>query len=432
LNDDGEGEIVRREHSQWFLKLAERAKPELDGPNQQIWFERLEREKDNSRSALHWLVENNVEAAAQLASGLFWFWHSYSYWSEGREWYDQLLKSGMDIHGQKSLPPAMRAQVLYEAGWLAIDEMDTNQSRLMSERSLALYRKLEDKAGIAMVLNTLGWTAYYLNEYSHARMLAEESLTLCREVGLKSKFESVLNLLGHLARVQGFYDQAMEFYKESLKWSRETGNKAAIAYTLSVWGYSAWFQGDLEQAKTLSEDGLQLSREIRLEWNVAETLTTLGDIARAKGEYQEASEFYSESNDIWERLGNQRERGYLIWSRAWLARLQDNYEQATDFFNEALKLWREVGDQRHIAECLEGLAGVNIYVGKTELAAQLMGKAALIREETNSPLPPVDRANYDRDVESIRSQLGESNFQKAWAEGRELTMEQAINLALKR
>jgi predicted ATPase/class 3 adenylate cyclase len=430
LNDSGEGETVRQEHSQWFLKLAEKAKPELLGPNQKIWFERLDREKDNSRSALSWLVENNVEAAVQLASGLFWFWHTYCYWSEGREWYDRLLKSGTDAQGQKSLTPATRAQVLYEAGWLAINEMDTNQSRLMSEESLALYRKLEDKAGMAMVLNTLGCTAYYLNEYSYARMLAEESLTLLQEVALKSKFESVLNLLGHLARVQGSYDQAMEFYKESLKWSRETGNKAAIAYTLSVCGYSAWFQGDLEQAKTLSEEALQLSREIRLEWNAAETLTTLGDIARAKGEYQDASKFYGESNDIWERLGNQRERGYLIWSRGWLARLQGDHEQATDFFNEALNLWREVGDQRHIAECLEGLAGVN--AGKTELAAQLMGNAAMIREKTNSPLPPVDRANYDRDVENIRSQLGESNFQKAWAEGRELTMEQVIDLALQR
>ena len=432
LNDSGEGETVRQEHSQWFLKLAEKAKPELVGPNQQIWFERLDREKDNSRSALYWLVENNVEAAAQLASGLFWFWHVYCYWSEGREWYDRLLKSDMDAQGQKSLTPAMRAQVLYEAGWLAIDEMDTNQSRSMSEQSLALYRKLGDKGGMAMAVHTLGWIAYYLNEYSDARTLAEESLTLCREAELKSKFESVLNLLGHLARVQGFYDQAMEFYKESLKWSRETGNKSAIAYTLCAWGWSAWFQGDLEQAKTLSEEGLQLSREIRLEWNVAETLTTLGDIARVEGEYQEAAKFYGESNDIWQRLGNQRERGYLLWSRGWLARLQDYHKQAADFFNEGLIVWREVGDQRHIAECLEGLAGVNTDIGKTELAAQLMGKAAMIREETNSPLPPVDRANYDQDVVSMRSQLGESNFQKAWAEGRELTVEQAIDLALQR
>ena len=432
LNDSGEGETIRQEHSRWFLKLAEKAKPELLGPNQKIWFERLDREKDNSRSALYWLVENNVEAAAQLASGLFWFWHTYCYWREGREWYDRLLKSGMDAHDQKSLTPAMRAQVLYEAGWLAIDEMDTNQARSMSEQSLALYRNLGDKGGMAMALNTLGWIAYYLNEYSRARKLAEESLTLFREAGLKSKFETVFNLLGHLERVQGLYDQAIEFYKESLKWSRETGNKAAIAYTLCVWGYSAWFQGDLEQAKALSEEGLQLSLEIPLEWNVAETLTTLGDIARVKGDYQVASTYYGESNDIWERLGNQRERGYLLWSRGWLARLQDYHKQATDFFNEGLILWREVGDQRHIAECLEGLAGVDIDLGETELAAQLMGKAAMIREETKSPLPPVDRANYDQDIVSMRSQLGESNFQKAWAEGRELTMEQAIDLALQR
>jgi tetratricopeptide (TPR) repeat protein len=241
----------------------------------------------------------------------------------------------------------------------------------------------------------------------------------------------VLNLLGNIARAQGYYESAVEFYKESLKWARELGDKATIAYSLHVWGYLAWSQGDLEQAAILSEESLHLSSEVRLEWNVAETLNTLGDIARAQGEYEKASKLYDVCNAIWERLGHKREIGFLLWSRGWLARLQSNHQRAAKFFKEGLSLWQEVGDKRHIAECFEGLAGISADLGRVETAARLMGTAEAIREMTNSPLPPVDRSNYDRDFILIRSQLGEANFIKAWAEGRAMTLEQAIAYALK-
>ncbi len=427
--ESGESGNSHKRHAAYFFQLAQKAKPELNGPNQQVWFERLEQEIDNSRFALNWLLENDIEVAVQLASGLFWFWHTYCYWSEGREWYQRFLK---DQDEQNHLPVIMKAQVLSEAGWLAADDMDTNQSMLLSKQSLALYREVGNRHGMAMALNTLGWIAYYLNDYSHATTLGKESLNLYQELGINSKFESELTLLGCIARAQGYYDQAMELFKESLKWARDVGGKAEIAYSLSQLGFVAWYQGDLEQAAILTEESLQLSREIRLGWNVAETLNTLGDIARTRGEYEQASRFYDESNVIWERLGHKREIGYLLYSRGWLARLQGDYIHASSFFTDGLRLWQEVGDRRHTAECLEGLAGVELGFCKAELSAKLMGTAEIIREETSSPLPPVDRANYELDVAALRSQLGESNFTTAWAEGRAMTVDQAIELALEK
>jgi ATP/maltotriose-dependent transcriptional regulator MalT len=59
-----------------------------------------------------------------------------------------------------------------------------------------------------------------------------------------------------------------------------------------------------------------------------------------------------------------------------------------------------------------------------------MGMAEKIRETTNSPLPPIDRATHNLDVTAIRSQLGESSFSNLWEAGRALTLEQAIDEAL--
>jgi predicted ATPase/DNA-binding SARP family transcriptional activator len=430
LAEGGETESLRGRHASFFMQLAELAGPELRRPNQRLWFERLDMEIGNFRSALSWSLENNVEAGALLAGNLLWFWHTRCYSSEGRSWCARLLTTGIPPQGRQSLSASANAQLLCDAGRLAVDDMETDQVLTLSEQSLALYRELGDQGGIAMSLSNLSWAAYYLGDHSRANLLAEESLALYRELGLKLGIAEVLNLLGNIAQAQANYESAVEFYKESLAWSREVGDVSGIAHLLSAWGYLAWHQGDLERAATLTEESLTLAREIQQEWSIAESFFTLGDIARAQGDYGQASTFYDAAGAIWERVGNKREIGALRRSQALLARVQGNYQQASRLFGQALILCQEARNKGKIAECLEGLAGVAVALGKAERSARLFGATEMIREVIESPLPPVERASYGSDIASLRTQLDETTFDAVWAEGRAMSLEQAIEFAL--
>jgi predicted ATPase len=53
LDASGEAAAIRREHTSFFLRLAERAEMELQGAEQVEWRERLEAEMDNLRAASH-------------------------------------------------------------------------------------------------------------------------------------------------------------------------------------------------------------------------------------------------------------------------------------------------------------------------------------------------------------------------------------------
>ncbi|MGH8574559.1 MAG: ATP-binding protein, partial [Gammaproteobacteria bacterium] len=57
LVESGESEAIGRRHAAWYLRLAERAAPELFGPEQRRWAERLDREHANLRAALTWLLD---------------------------------------------------------------------------------------------------------------------------------------------------------------------------------------------------------------------------------------------------------------------------------------------------------------------------------------------------------------------------------------
>jgi predicted ATPase len=86
---NGEGEVIRQAQARYYVALAEKAEPELAGPQQVGWLERLEWEYDNVRAVLGWLLEqgetnqSKSEMALRLAGALRRFWEVRGHWSEG-------------------------------------------------------------------------------------------------------------------------------------------------------------------------------------------------------------------------------------------------------------------------------------------------------------------------------------------------------------
>ena len=92
---------------------------------------------------------------------------------------------------------------------------------------------------------------------------------------------------------------------------------------------------------------------------------------------------------------------------------------------------RELGHRGRIAYTLKELAAVVAALGASLHAARIWGAAERLRDEIGSPLPPNERARYDLHVAAAREALEDDvAFDSGWQEGRALTLEQAIELAL--
>src|SRR3989442_13633652 len=84
-------EVNRQAHADYYLALAEDAEPELGGPQQAAWLERLEEEHDNLRAAMRWSLEQTggdeggqrQEMALRLGAALRRFWVVRGALSEG-------------------------------------------------------------------------------------------------------------------------------------------------------------------------------------------------------------------------------------------------------------------------------------------------------------------------------------------------------------
>jgi DNA-binding CsgD family transcriptional regulator len=76
---------------------------------------------------------------------------------------------------------------------------------------------------------------------------------------------------------------------------------------------------------------------------------------------------------------------------------------------------------------MEGMASILAVKREPVRAAFLWGAAEALRESIGAPIWPVERASYDLSVASTRILLGERAFGTAWAEGRTMPLEQALD-----
>jgi hypothetical protein len=114
-----------------------------------------------------------------------------------------------------------------------------------------------------------------------------------------------------------------------------------------------------------------------------------------------------------------------------VASRQGDYASLRSFAAESITLRRGLGDKRGIALSLDTYSILALNQGQAKRAARLLGAADALREAIGTALSPAQLATHTLDVARVRSALGDDRFAAAWAEGRAMTLEQAIEYALK-
>jgi len=189
---------------------------------------------------------------------------------------------------------------------------------------------------------------------------------------------------------QGNHGRATPLFEESLAIFEEVGDTCASAYSMSGLGMIAGAQGDYKRATGLLEKSLAIARTTNDRSAVATTLFKLGQVVFQQGDLARAA---------------------ALWQDSTVRRM-------------------DLGDNEGIALCLAGLARTALRLDQPERAARLLGATEVLRETIGAPLPPSQREDYEHDVASSRAALGENLFQAAWAEGRAMTLQQAVGCAL--
>ncbi len=240
-----------------------------------------------------------------------------------------------------------------------------------------------------------------------------------------------LNGAADMAFFQGDYENSAAFASEALALARSLGDAVDVFWALNRLSTVAEHHGDHDRAATLMEECVVLARDLaeRHPWMMGTSFTGLGEVARASGDYASAASYYEQA------LAEFRASGERFGTALNLANLgftlldKGDYRRAASLLVEALAVAKELGDTRTVVTALGGLAGAFGRVGQLEAAARLFGSVDT-QLQTLPLLAPPDLADYQRELAFARQALGEEAFTTAWAVGRTMTIEQAIQFAL--
>jgi len=300
----------------------------------------------------------------------------------------------------------------------------------LAEESLALYREMGDRQGVARSLSILGMGPGRQDDYTLARSRLAESLALYRALGDKLGIADVLRALGSFVDNQD-YLRARAYLEESLALYRELGHLAGIGSTLSSLGQLAFRQGDYTLARPWLEEGLALWRTVgERGWGTTDSLTGLGELALRQGDYEQARAYLEEGLALSKESGQNLGDPWVFVRLGYHALRQGDAARARAVFEASQRQFSAAGWKIGVVFALEGLASLAVMQRQSERAVRLFGWADAVREAIGDRRPPDEQADVDRDMITIHSQLDETAFSAAYAEGRAMTMEQAIAYAL--
>src|SRR5579884_1183531 len=458
LQSCGELEATRTGHAQYYLALAEEAAshlrgagwpshfhalmphrpeetaPQRRGSQQARWVELLEREQENLRAALSFLLaqahvqtgtqegERRVEWALRLCVALSWFWHIRGAGREGLSYLMQALAEHADVGA------ALRARALYEAAELAFIYARNQPLERLAAESLALYQQLGDTVGIAHSLSRLGGIARIRSQFALAHAQLEEAATRFQALGNRWRQGQCYTEWARAATEEGQYEQARTLLEESLLLYQKLGDtqrlgwvRYLLARLLFVW------QQDQALAQQLARQSLAHFREQGDTPFSVYPLGLLGLIHLEQGKLEAARPLLEESLAIGKQTGVETDAVHLALGLARLLTLQGDAASARHLYRESLDLLFECHVYKEsVAASLEGLAALEAGQGAPRQAGRLWGAAEVLREAIGAPMHPIHRASYEQALALAHRELGERAFAEAMAEGRSMTPEQVL------
>ena len=345
---------IKYRHAKYYMGLAEAAEPELEGPEQTAWLDRLEMEHDNFLAALTWSYtsEDDAEVGLRLVGAIWQFWLIRGYVNEGMIWFARFNER------TKSASKLARARAYNGFGFLNWAWSDYQQANILLNESLTIFRELGDKHGIAWVLNHIGHVALALNKLELAADMVQESLALFRELGADGNTAWTLLNLSNIVQAQGDVGLGIVYCTESLELFRKVGNHRGVAWALDHLGDrfgGKMDEHDYKKAMMFFTESINMFRKLGDKWGTAWVMVQQGKIALAQGDVQQAKLLLEESLILFREISSLNKGG--AWATLYLGDVAwelGNASQAKHLFTESLNLFG-ADDYRGVIQVLTRL-----------------------------------------------------------------------------
>jgi tetratricopeptide (TPR) repeat protein len=251
------------------------------------------------------------------------------------------------------------------------------------------------------------YLSWVTEDYTQAAAFLNDAIRLAQRDESPGADDDAINSMGRLSRV--------------------------AASAMHHLGRRMCMEGDYQGAAHMLAASAQAYGELENSYALAYSLGWLGMVALAQGDYVQARARFEASSALSRQSGHTVGTAEFLIGLSTAAVYQGDYEPATAALKEATTTYYHVGNLYRVAQCLAIAAHMAQECGQPARAARLLGAAAAIWHDFPVEFLWLVRDlynEYERCLPRVRAALDPASFETAWAEGLEMTIPQAIEVAL--
>jgi predicted ATPase/DNA-binding CsgD family transcriptional regulator len=373
---------ARTAHRDYYLALAEAAAPQLVGPDQAAWLDRLDAELGNLRAAIAFtLTQPDPEPGLRLAASLPTYWRARGHQAEGAD--------------------ALRA---------LLDMPAAQEATLPRARALAAAANLLQQMG----------------SYAIAGDYGQEGLAIARAAGDDYLVGELMYVRAWVLLRQGQRSAALPLIESGLGLARRLGDPHLTANLLSAQAHATYAAGDHAGAARHAAEALPLFRQAGDRQHMGTMLGNLGNYELSAGNLDAARRHLAEALDIFRALNHRDGIAYQTLNLGLAEYLSGSPDTAEALFAESLDLTRRMGMKALMAYALIGLAMTGHGGASPGWSGRLHGAADQALADSGRVLEPLEGRLADLDRQRLRAAMGDEAFEAEYAAGRALDLPQVL------
>jgi transcriptional regulator with XRE-family HTH domain len=279
-------------------------------------------------------------------------------------------------------------------------------------------------------------TANYIGHEEVAGLLrlARESQDAAEKITLLHQAYELAESLGDVHKQVetlwqlGWTDSANRFkyWEKALGLARPWIQIQDLADKLSTVGFFFILSEDLQTAQKYLDESSALYRQLNMKPAAVHLLSAQAQIALMHGDFDMAELYLQEHARIALSFGSKID---YLWSQVRLGYVglrAGKLDEACRKFMETIGEFQEEQSIIGVVFTLEGMAGYFSAVGKYIQAARLIGWADANRKTIGDVRMQLEQTDVDKIVAACTASLGETTFSRAYEEGQQMTMDEAI------
>jgi predicted ATPase/DNA-binding XRE family transcriptional regulator len=383
LAEAGDSEVaaIAAAHCAHFLSVAEQAATHLTGPEQGRWLARLDADQANLRRAAGYAAEDPDGTATVLRLGvaLDRYWLARCRWQE-----DVGLLAPVLQRPDARADPGLFAAALTTAT-VVTKFVDATMARQFAEQAVEAAHGLGDDRLLINALAELCSTHFFAGEPGLGLPFGQEAVERARPLGDDVLLAASLLLYLQAMGVSG----SGQLFAEAIACTERSGDHLTNSWLHNDAGWVALAAGDIPAARAHLDAAAHAGQQIGFENTTVPE--NLGLVLRAEGDP----------------------------------------DGARAAFGAGLRISRRNGDNSGMAYSILGLACLAGDTGDWDRAAGLHGAAQAFLDRVGNRWQEVE-ARYRRDsLAQVRAHLGDEQLERAHAQGMALSVDQALDLALR-